>query len=129
MKLLSPKLHGYLDYAVVLMLFAAPTLFDYGGTPAILSYVLGAMQLLMSLMTAYPLGAAKVIPFPTHGGVEVATSVLLVASPWLFQFSQVESARNFFLVSGLALGMVWLVTDYKAAESDARVRSRRRMTA
>ena len=129
MKILSPKVHGYLDYAVVLLLFAAPSLFNFEGTPAILSYVLGSMQLLMSLMTAYPLGAARVIPFPIHGGVEVAVTVLLIAAPWLFQFAHMENARNFFLVSGVGLGLVWLVTDYRAAESDAQVRSSRRMTA
>ena len=129
MKILSPKVHGYLDYGIVVLLFLAPSLFNFGGTPAKLSYVLGAMQLLMSLMTAYPLGAAKVIPFPTHGGVEVAVTALLVSAPWLFQFSEMTNARNFFVVSGVALALVWFVTDYQAAESHARVRSHRRMGA
>lgn len=129
MKFLAPKPHGYIDYAAVLILFLAPTLFNFGGTPAVISYVIGAMQLIMSLLTAYPLGAARVISFPAHGGVELATAIFLVVSPWLFGFSNIESARNFFVIGGITLGAVYLVTDYKAAEVEAGVRARRRMTA
>lgn len=129
MNFLAPKPHGYIDYVIVLLLFAAPSLFGFSGTPATLAYFLGGAQLVMSLMTAYPLGAAKLIPFPVHGGVEVAATALMLTAPWLFGFADVTGARNFFLVSGVSLGVVWLVTDYKAAESESRVRSRRRMTA
>ncbi|HEX8440248.1 SPW repeat domain-containing protein [Archangium sp.] len=112
---LSPRIHGYIDYAAVAMLALAPTLFDFSGLPAVLCYVLAVVQLGMSLLTAYPLGAAKIIPFTVHGSIEAATSILLVVAPLLFGFSDVRSARNFFIVSGIALFAVWLTTNYKAA--------------
>lgn len=116
MKILNPRVHGYLDYAAVLLLALAPTLFGFSGTPAALCYVLAIIQGGMSLMTAYPLGAVKVIPFTVHGGIELATAVFLVLSPWLLGFSDIASARNFFLVAGIGLGGVWLTTNYKAAD-------------
>lgn len=115
MKILSPRVHGYIDYAAVVLLFLAPTLFGFGGLPATLCYALGATQAVMTLLTAYPLGVAKIIPFPIHGGIEALAAVFAFASPWLFDFSYVDAARNFFIATGVLLAVVWLVTDYRSA--------------
>jgi hypothetical protein len=116
MKILSPRVHGYIDYAAVVLLFLAPTLFGFGGVAATLCYILGATQGVMTLLTAYPLGLAKIIPFPMHGGIELLAAVFALVSPWLFNFSHVDAARNFFIVASIGLGIVWLVTDYRAAQ-------------
>jgi hypothetical protein len=118
--LLSPRVHGYIDYLAVGLLALAPTLFNFSGLPAALCYVVAVMQLGMSLLTAYPLGVAKLIPFTIHGTIEVITSVALVIAPFLFGFSDVASARNFFIVSGIGLFLVWAVTNYKIAERPLR---------
>ena len=115
MKFLDPRVHGYLDYAAVLLVALAPWLFGFGGIAATLCYVVAAAQLGMSLLTAYPLGIAKVIPFPIHGGVELVVAIGLVVAPWLFGFDGVNAARNFFIAAGIGLGFVYLVTDYRAA--------------
>lgn len=112
---LSPRIHGYIDYLAVGMLLLAPTLFNFSGLPAALCYALAVIQGGMSLLTAYPLGAAKIIPFPVHGTIEAITSVALVVVPFLLGFSEIRSARNFFIGSGIALFLVWLTTNYKAA--------------
>lgn len=125
MKLLDPRVHGYLDYVAVALFLLAPTLFGFGGIAAAICYVLAVVQLSMSLLTAYPISVAKIIPFPAHGGVELATSIFLVIAPWLFDFSHVDAARNFFLVAGIGLLLVYLVTDYKAANAYRSARSRR----
>lgn len=122
MKILNPRVHGYLDYAAVLLLALAPTLFRFDGTPAALCYVVAILQGGMSMMTAYPLGAVKMIPFTVHGGVELGAAILLILSPWLFRFSDVGSARNFFLVAGIGLAAVWATTDYKQAVRRERER-------
>ncbi len=117
MKILSPRVHGYLDYLVVALLFLAPSLFGFTGIAATICYVLAPVQLVMSLLTAYPLGVAKMIPFPVHGGVEIVTSVGLLAAPWLFGFSAFDAARNFFIIAGVGLGLVWAMTNYVAART------------
>lgn len=118
MKFLNPRVHGYLDYLAVAILALAPSIFGFGGAAAVLSYVVAAAQLGMSLMTAYPLGVKKVIPFTVHGGVEVAVTILFLVSPWLFGFAGDAAARNFFLAAGVGLGLVYLVTNYKAADRE-----------
>jgi hypothetical protein len=120
MKILSPRVHGYLDYVVVALFLLAPTLFGFAGTAATLCYVLAAVHAGLTLLTAVPLGIAKIIPFPVHGALEAAVAVFLLASPWVFNFSYVDAARNFFIASGVLIALVWVVTDYRAASVSTR---------
>lgn len=120
MKFLSPKIHGILDYAVILVLFIAPSLFNFPREASTVSYILGAAYVVLALTTAYPLGLAKLIPFTVHGTIELILSPFLVAMPWLARFSQHDPARYFFIVAGVALFFVWLTTDYKAADLEYR---------
>lgn len=119
MKLLSPKVHGVLDYLAGAALLLAPVLFGITGIAATLLYVFGVVHLAMSIMTDYPLGIAKLIPFPFHGGVELATAIFFIAAPWLFGFADQNVAQALFLAFGGTLGLVWLTTNYKAAEHRA----------
>ncbi|HKO46420.1 MAG TPA: hypothetical protein VJV79_01775 [Polyangiaceae bacterium] len=117
MKVLAPRTHGFIDYLAVIGLALAPTLFGFAGVAATLCYVLALVHLAMSLLTAYPLGIAKVIPFSIHGGVEVVVSIFLVTAPWIFGFADVPAARNFFIVSAATLLLVYLLTNYRAADA------------
>lgn len=118
MKVLSPRVHAPFDYVITALFAFAPRLLGFGGVPAVLCYGIAVMYLAMSLLTAYPLGVAKVIPFTIHGYVELAGTFVLLAMPWIFGFDGVTAARNFFLVMGASAGAIWLLTDYKAAERD-----------
>lgn len=120
MKILSPSVHGVGDYLIVLALLVLPSVFDFSNTPATLCYLLAATQLIVSLLTRYPLGLIKKIPFPIHGYYELVTALLLVPLPWLFGFSNEDAARNFFVISGVSLFVVWLVTNYRAVPADAQ---------
>lgn len=122
MKVLSPRAHAPIDYLLVALFGLAPTLFGFAGIAALLSYVIAVGVLMMSMLTRYPLGVFKVIPFPVHGYVELAAVPLLMAAPFLFGFDEREIARNFFVLTGAAYAVVWLVTDYAAAETDVRRR-------
>ena len=124
MKIMSPRVHGYIDYALVVLLVLAPAIFGFTAGVATLCYVLAAVQLVMSLLTNYPLGAAKLIPFPIHGGIELAAGIGMLASPWLFGFEELTVARNFFIILGVAVGMVWLVTNYTSVPARTDVYDR-----
>jgi len=125
MKILQPKVHGYIDYALVLLFALAPTLLGFDGVPQTLCYVLAALHFATSLFTAYPLGALKIIPFPVHGAGEAILAPLLALAPWLFGFWRTPAPRNFFLLAAVAVLLVWLVTDYKLSEQTASHRGRR----
>ena len=120
MRILSPRVHGVLDYLYGALLLLAPTLFGFAGIAATICYALAVAHLAMSVLTKYPLGIAKVIPFPIHGAVELAATIGLLAMPWIFGFHTVDAARNFFVATAAGLGVLWLVTNYQAAPATAR---------
>lgn len=119
MKVLKPLPHAVVDYAWAGTMMAAPWLFGFSRnkkatTNAVVS---GAGILALSLMTKYPLGAVKVVPFPTHGVIETVAGVATAAAPWLMGFSRNRSAKWTHLLSGLGTLMVVAMTDYKAADN------------
>ncbi|TAK19079.1 MAG: hypothetical protein EPO40_35300 [Myxococcaceae bacterium] len=118
MKLLSPRVHGYLDLVVIAAFALAPTLLGFGSRAASLCYVLAALHATLTVLTAFPMGLLKMIPFPVHGALEAVMAPLLVATPWLVGFSGVGPARSFYIASGMVLGAVWLLTDYRAGAPD-----------
>ncbi|HZH34499.1 MAG TPA: hypothetical protein VEX64_06630 [Pyrinomonadaceae bacterium] len=115
MKILSPRVHGYLDYILVALFLLAPTLFGMSNVPSMISYALAAIHLTETILTAFPLGIVSLIPFTIHGASEFLISFVLIALPWVAGFASEASARNFFVGSGILIFVVWLTTDYKAA--------------
>jgi hypothetical protein len=116
MKFLSPKIHGILDMLVTIVLFAAPSIFRFGREASAISYVLGAAYVVIILATAYQYGLVKVLPFTVHGAIELILSPFLVAMPWIAGFGYDRAGRDFFVVAGILLFLVWAATDYKAAD-------------
>ena len=122
MKILSPRFHGCLDYLVVVAFLIAPTAFRFFDTPAMLSYALAILHLSLTLLTVFPLGLKRVIPFTIHGALEPIVAFTLVILPWLLGFAIEPAPRNFYVLTGVFLFLAWSVTDYKAEEAadDAR---------
>lgn len=116
-KVLDPKTHGILDYALAAMFLLAPSLFGFTEVAATASYVIGVVYIGTSLLTRYPLGALKVIPFPTHGVLESVMAAAWIVMPWLLGFAGDAAARNFFVIAGVGLLVVALLTDYKASQA------------
>lgn len=116
MSLVPPRLHGVIDYLAVLALLAAPAALGLSGGPRAVSYTVAAAHLLLTALTAFPLGLRKTIPFSIHGAAELAVGLALMAVPWLAGFEAEVPARGFCLLAGAALAILWLLTDYRAAE-------------
>jgi hypothetical protein len=113
-KVLKPEVHGVLDYALAFMFLLAPGLFDFPDNAATLSYIVGVAYIGTSLITRYPLGVWKLIPFPTHGVIETIMAIAWIAFPWLLGFAGHDAARNFFVIAGVGLLAVVAFTDYKS---------------
>lgn len=118
MKLLSPKVHGYIDYLASAGFALAPAIFMIEGVPrAVMGcYVIAGALLLVSLITRYPLGVVPLVPFTLHGAVELLGAPLIVAYPWIAGFKRVASARIFYIIAGVVVFLLWLITDYRAAD-------------
>jgi len=113
MKVLSARKHGVLDYVTVIGFALAPAVLGLDGLPKWISYALAGIHLLLTLLTNFPLGAAKLIPFTLHGLIEFIVSIALVLLPWVLGFAAIPAERNFFIAVGVTIFIVWLLTNYK----------------
>ena len=109
--MISPRAHGLLDAIVVAVFALAPSLLGLAGRAATLCYVLAGVHLAMTLLTDFPAGAARVIPFPLHGTVELIVGIVLpVLGLLLFE----DTARWFFVAMGVVILATWALTTYRA---------------
>jgi hypothetical protein len=117
MKKLQPLPHAILDYTWAVQMLSAPWLFGFAGNKRATRSAVssGAAILGLSLLTRYPLGAIKAIPFPVHGAIEALSGVGVAAAPWLGGFSQNKAARWTHIINGLVTLGVEAMTDYQAA--------------
>ena len=71
MRFMNTRMHGFAD----------------GSGAQWVPQILGAAAIIYSLLTDYELGVVRVIPMPVHLGLDFASGLLLLASPWLFGFA------------------------------------------
>jgi hypothetical protein len=110
---LSSKIHGVVDYLVVLFLIVSPTLFGLQERTATFTYTLSAIHLLLTIFTNFELGLIKLIPLKIHGIIELLVSILLIGTAYYLGSIEGNSSRNYYLGFAIAVFAVWLVTDYK----------------
>lgn len=114
MKVISPRIHGYLDFLTVFIFLLAPTLLGLEQLSAILAYSLAVVHLIVTLASDFPFGVVKLIPFTVHGWIERMVGPLLIAVPFILNFSDEEVARNFYIAMGIIIVLVGMLTDYRA---------------
>lgn len=122
MKVISPRTHGYLDFLTVVIFLLAPTLLGLGELSAILAYSLAVVHLIVTLASDFPFGVVKLIPFTIHGWIERMVGPLLIAIPFILNFSNEEAARNFYIAMGIIIIVVGMLTDYQAEVRDGKIK-------
>ena len=119
MRILDARVHGVLDLITVVAFLLGPLLFGLGGSPAAIAYTLAIVHLVMTLLTRYPMGRWRVIPFPVHGIVELIVGVFLLILPSYAGYAPGSPARKFYLGMGAVILIVWALTAYGAEKSGA----------
>lgn len=85
MKIINTKLHGILDYSSgIVLLLPWITNYSQRSSDTLLLAGVGAAIIFMSLLTDYEFGLIKMIPMRGHLLLDIASALLLIASPWLF---------------------------------------------
>lgn len=120
MRLLDARIHGVLDLVLVFVFLLGPLAFGLGGSPAAIAYALAAVHLVLTLLTRYPMGVRKVIPFLAHGIVELVVGVFLVVLPTIDGYGPGSPARRFYTIVGAAVLVIWVLTDYRGSRPDSR---------
>lgn len=116
LKFLSDKVHGILDYGVVLIFAVAPSALGIEGSATWLCYALAAIHLAMTFFTDMPLGVVKIVPIKLHGTIELIVGLALIVVAWTI--SDLQSGQLFFTLMGAVIFFVWVSSNY----GDAAVR-------
>ena len=113
-RLLPAWFHAIADYAVGITLIIV-ALAVGGSTGAVATgVVVGATVLVVSMLTKYPLGIAKVLPFTIHSAGDYLAAGLLLVAPWVLNFADGDSGLTaFYVVAGVAVLAVSLITNYQ----------------
>ena len=111
LKFLTDRVHGVLDYLLVVQFALAPHTFNIAGTSALLCYALATIHLLMTAFTDMPLGIVKLIPLKVHGAVELFVGLALIAAAWTLT-AYLQSGQLFFTLTGAIVFFVWVSSNY-----------------
>ena len=116
-RLLPAWLHAIADYAVGISLVIV-ALASGGSAGAVgTGVVVGVTVLVVSMLTKYPLGVAKVLPFTVHSAGDYLAAALLLAAPWTLNFASGDTGITaFYVVAGIAVLAVSLITNYQYSE-------------
>jgi hypothetical protein len=113
---ISRFLHGAIEYAVGVLLIAAPFLFGFKSSAAVaVSIIAGVLVLVIAASTDGPTSLIDSIPIPVHLLLDFALAAVLVASPFLFAFNDESAPTAFFIVLGVAHLLITIGTRFQTA--------------
>lgn len=111
-KIIDARTHGIIDYChAAFFLGMAFVCRKSEPRAALAALITGSFVLVESLLTDYPLGAYKVIPFETHGAMDTAFASGSFMIPRIFGFSD-SKASAVFTTNGFVEGAVVGATDW-----------------
>ena len=105
--------HGILDYALAILLLAGPSVIGFVGIQAKWAYIFGGVLFVLAILTRYPLGIIKIVGLGIHGFVELLLALCLIAAPWYGNFARGVLSRNFYVMLGLLMLVLWFLTDFR----------------
>jgi hypothetical protein len=109
-KPINTTAHAVLDYTLSPTLAFAPQTFGFPtrGPASWVPRAYGMASLVYSPMTRYELAPFPVLPMRAHLMIDLASSVFMAASPWVFGFGKARRKRSWlphllFAISELAI--------------------------
>jgi hypothetical protein len=118
---IPPLVHGLMDYGIGALLIASSFLFGFTEDAATaVGIIAGVAVLIIAACTAWTAGLIKSIPVPAHAMLDYALSILLVASPFLFGFTDDGTATAFFIVAGVVDLLLTIATRFTPEPKEPR---------
>ncbi len=112
-KMISPRVHSALDYAVAgSFLLMGALCWKRNRRAAIGSLLCGGATAAVSLLTDYPGGARKLIPYAMHGQIDTGLIAMTAAMPRLVNIENHREAK-FFSRQALAKTAITAMTDFE----------------
>jgi hypothetical protein len=109
-------LHGLAEYGIgVLLIFSSPLL-GFDGEPRVAAILLGAAVIVLAALSDVPTALMRRIPIGSHIVIDYVLGIVLIASPFIFGFSDDEGALAFFIVMGLGYLILTAVTRFETTD-------------
>lgn len=122
MRVVGPRIHGLLDYVTSAVFLLAPTVLGLSQTAAVVCYGLAVAHLVLTLVTDFPLGVRRQVPYRLHRGVEYVVAVALIVGPWAATDLFEVAARAFFTVVGVVILAVALASGGRRKEGKRKAK-------
>ena len=117
-KILPAWFHGIADYAVGGLLIVVALAVGGSSLAVATGVVVGAVVLAVSMLTNYPLGVTKVLPFTVHSAGDYLAAALLVIAPFALSFNDSDGGLSaLYLAAGVAVLAVSLITNYQYSDA------------
>ena len=106
-------IHGLLEYVLAAALIVAPFVlaFRSGGATA-MSIVAGVVVLIVAATTNWSTSLVRALPVAVHILLDYVLAGVLIASPFLFGFSQETNPTAFFIAAGVVHLLVTIATRF-----------------
>lgn len=117
---LNSKIHGIIDYLIIMFLFLSPSIFSLPYTTSVFTYGLGVIHLGMTICTNYEYSLTRFIPMRIHGKIELIVALVLVGVAFYLGSIEGEFSKEFYLGLAIALFLFWLISDYTNKPEDTR---------
>jgi hypothetical protein len=121
--IISPLVHGLLDYPLAAVLIVLPLVLDFDdGAAKWIAFALGIGAAVLAVGTAWATGIVRIIPPLLHGYADIAVTVALIVLPFIIGFSSHTTALVFYLAAGAGGLLATLATRF-----EPRMPAQRRM--
>ena len=111
LRMITPTLHGVIDYSAGVGLILAPFLLQLGDSTQMaiwVSVAMGGAVLVASALTDYRLGLLRTIPFGGHLAIDLVAATAFILTPFLLNMQGLDmhyyltNAAIVYLVVGLS---------------------------
>lgn len=121
-RILTPTIHGALDYAAAAALIVLPFLLNLGEISAAaqwLSVAAGAGLVVYSLATDYAFGVFGLLSFRAHLALDMLAAVAFIGAPFVFGWSGLVLAYYLVMGAGVLVVVALSATGEPAIEAPA----------
>ena len=110
--------HGLAEYGLGILFIVGPSALSFDSdTAKVVSILIGAGIIAMAALTDYPTALMRRLPLDSHIVLDFVLSLFVIASPFVFGFTDDATAVAFFLIVGIAYLALTVMTRYRRHES------------
>jgi hypothetical protein len=120
--IISPQVHGVLDYPLAAILIAGPLVLNFDDPAAtVIALVFGGGAAVLALGTNWSTGVVRVIPPLLHGYADICVTLAMIVLPFAVGFSDDTTALVFYEVVGGGGLLATLATRFEPSMAAERM--------